>query len=787
MKSLKKETKGILVSILIAFIFLSFFYPSYLFHPNKYLFSAENDGLKTYYNFIYHGKHDSSVFSFQGMSHPYGEFLLFEDSLPILNIANQAVARIWPGVSDYSVGIINLLILLSYVVGAVFLTLIFIRLTLPFIAAAFAGNAIIFLSSQVLLINPAGHFGLAFVCFFPMGWYLVIKQFDHPTENKWPIIIALTIIFWTFIHVYLGFILLFFIVSVNLFIACFDWKNYWKNSSRITYLVVQLIVPISVIAILYLSNDPHPNRIDMPFITDHRASFHSVFLPNHSLTKPIYNAVFNTGIQNEQRWGQIGNYIGMVSNAALVIFLFMSGYYLLKKKNSTLKTLFPIQIQAFAFAAVLLLLFSMAIPLKYLPNHLINSIPLIKQFSALGRFAWGFYYVIATLSIYYFFKLVYHLKGGKLVFTFLICLIYFEAIPSHLLVSKNCKKSPNAFNQKYIAKEQLNITQIDTQLFQAILPIPTYFKFNLPFGSSNSDRSIYGSLVSSAHTGLPILSTYLSRPSVSESLDIYKMFIQWPYNRVIQPLVDNGKDIAVIVHGTDLEVLSVQEKEIISKCTLLSGEGEYLIYKLPIAQLIESNNEVNYQHFSKLYPELINNGELLVNDTNDFVFYQGYDDLVSGIAYRGKGALKGKKEQYTLVGSISTAKMDTSCNYIISFWYYNHVWDQTFTTAIITETDSLNQTIQYLYYSPIETSIIDGWWYYSEHTVKIKSNKNTLSIFIKGEAKFEDWIAVDDLMIFPTKKEIFQVKIENDSTFIYRNNLLFAQMRATLLNNSEGK
>jgi hypothetical protein len=701
--------------------------------------------------------------------------------LPVLNIANQAVARIWPGVSDYSVGIINLLILLSYVVGAVFITLIFIRLTLPFMAAAFAGNAIIFLSSQVLLINPAGHFGLAFVCFFPMGWYLLIKQFDHPMATKWPILIALAIIFWTFIHVYLGFILLFFTFSSNFFMALFDWKNYWKNSPRFTHIVVQLVIPISLVAILYLSNDSHPDRIDMPFITEHRASFHSVFLPNHSLTKPIYTVFYNTGIQNEQRWVPIGNYIGIVSNAALVLFLFLSGYYLLKKKKEKINGYFPLQIQAFAFAAVLLLLYSMAIPLKFIPENLINSIPLIKQFSALGRFAWGFYYVISTLSVYYFFKLIYNLKAGKWVFSFLICLIFFEAIPSHILVSKNSNEFPNAFSQQYIPTKQLNITQIDAQQFQAILPIPSYFKFNLPFGSTDSDRSIYGSMISSAHTGLPILSTYLSRPSVSESLDIYKMLIQSPYNKAIQKLVDNGKDIAVIVHGTDLEKLSVQEKNIISKSTLLSDKGEYLIYKLPIIKLFESNNQNNNHRFTSIFDSLIKKGDLLVSDSTDFVFYNSYDDSVTDIAYKGKGALKGKKEQYTLVGRISTAKMDTARDYTISFWYYNHVWDQTFTTAIITETDSQNQTLQYLYYSPIETSIIDGWWHYSEHSFKIKSNKNTLSIFIKGDSKFEDWIAVDDLMIFPTKKEVFQVKIENDTAFIYRNNLRFAQIKATQL------
>jgi hypothetical protein len=161
---------------------------------------------------------------------------------------------------------------------------------------------------------------------------------------------------------------------------------------------------------------------------------------------------------------------------------------------------------------------------------------------------------------------------------------------------------------------------------------------------------------------------------------------------------------------------------------------------------------------------------LLVSDSSQFFVYRSFDSIPSAFTIKGKGSFYGLKSDYSYVYKGSTRNMDCNKDYIISFWYYNHVWDQTFNTAVISEDDSAGNNIQYLYYSPIETQIIDGWWYFSEYKFKVKSNKNILSVFFHGDNFFEKWYTIDELMIRPFDLDIYQTENNGTKEIIYKNN-----------------
>src|SRR3989339_149691 len=757
---------GIILSILLSSFYILVFYHSVVFHPNRYLFTNEGDGLKTYYNMQWHGSHVEQIMEFKGMSYPYGECLIFEDSLPIYSIAIQQLASVFPQLNKNIIGILNLLLLISMVAGAVFMFLVLYHFSVPFYLAVLSGCAIVFLSSQTLLLSPVGHLGLAMVCFFPMGWYLLIKYNQDKNTYRWSILIAINVLFWTFIHVYLGLILLIFTTAVHFSQFIFNKKERVLYQRKWFLLGIQVVVPILIILSLFHIFDTHPDRIDMPFLDTYRASFQSVFLPVKSLFAPFYDLFFDFNPGSGLRWNNIGNYVGIVSNLAVVGFLSLSCYYLVVKKSQRIKRFFLLGFHNYFFGGIVLLLFAMAVPLRFLPEKMLTYIPLIKQFSALGRFAWGFYYVIAVFAIIFFVQISYKQSFGRILVFILIGFIFVESYSIHQNISKRVSVHPNVFCPELLPDQQQNLMLPDTATFQAILPLPYYFKFNLPFGSARSDKAIYGSMVSSIYSGLPIMSTYLSRPSITESLSIFKMVMPPPYKKAIPEIVKNDKNIAIIVHSSDTALLNGNEKLVIQHAKLWNASNEFLIYNLPISYFTDT-----LQPDTSLLTKVKKSGNEILrsSDSSNFYYYNGFDTLQSPQIYRGPGAFYGLKEQNNRLFQIPTTNMDTSDTYCLSFWYYNHLWDQTFTTALLIEKDSIQKILFNSYYSPIQTDLIDGWWYFSTHTFKITSTKSLLSFYISGSRKFENWFVVDELLIYPIHKTVIEKNYQNNSSGVLTN------------------
>jgi hypothetical protein len=64
------------------------------------LFSAAGDGMKNYFTFLYHVKHDSTYWKFEGMNYPFGENIVFTDNQPIMGGFWQNGLHSLVGLSD---------------------------------------------------------------------------------------------------------------------------------------------------------------------------------------------------------------------------------------------------------------------------------------------------------------------------------------------------------------------------------------------------------------------------------------------------------------------------------------------------------------------------------------------------------------------------------------------------------------------------------------------------------------------------------------------------------------
>ncbi|MFT4986693.1 MAG: hypothetical protein ACI81Y_000757 [Glaciecola sp.] len=732
------------------------------------MFSDTDDGLKTYYNFQWHVNHDNSYVHLDNMNYPYGEFMLYEDSMPFYSTITKLISEVFPGIGNYSVGIINLFFFLSLLIGAIFIFLILEYFLVSHYLASIGALVIILLSSQSLLLNPPGHFGLTYCAFFPIGFYLLIRFLDSEKKSfRWSFFIATNILVATFTHVYLGFILIFFTLASHGVKFIFERKFYTKNPKIFITALTQVFVPAIIILILYKLFDTHPDRIILPLTTEHSATLKSIFFSDSSPFAKVYGLIINIDNLKENSWSNIGNYLGLATNLILLSVLLRYILSLFSKKISRKLVAAKENLIVYMIAAFLVLTLSLGVHTELIPPKYFDIFPILKQFSSLGRFAWAFYYTISIFSIVVLHRWVQGKKFGSLVLFIVFAIFFIEIIPMHRQVAQKLL-AKNVFLHENIPPSKSPLINIDPEKFQAILPLPDFYKSGIPFCRYAPDSTVTNALISSIHTGLPLMSTYLARPSVSEALNIYKMTLPWPYQKLIPQVMDSQKDIALIFNHCDATYLTDHEKLIIKNARLVSSSNLISVFAISPEELANIDTGISSKEFSFIRDSLFHKHEFIYSDSNAFVYHDDFENGSSKISYRGSASFVGKKEKYNVVAEIETSELNIRKTYSLSFWYYNHVWDQTFNSVIIEEKDAQGQTIQWISYSPLTNKIIDGWWYLSEHDFAPKTSNGIIKVLFKGEDKFEDWFAIDNLLIRLNDMNVYQIK--NDIQ-LFQNNV----------------
>ncbi|MBK6776979.1 MAG: hypothetical protein IPG74_14470 [Flavobacteriales bacterium] len=114
---------GLLVAVGLSLAGLWVHYGAVLKAPGDHLFSDHGDGLKNYFGFAWHARYDTTASVFAGMNHPYGEHIGYPDAQPIFTNTWRVLLDVMPEWHVDSVAVVNLLMLLSIPLCAVFLYL----------------------------------------------------------------------------------------------------------------------------------------------------------------------------------------------------------------------------------------------------------------------------------------------------------------------------------------------------------------------------------------------------------------------------------------------------------------------------------------------------------------------------------------------------------------------------------------------------------------------------------------------------------------------------------------
>lgn len=583
--------------------------------PDDFLFSTGGDGLQTYYQSIYHVKHDSTFLHQQGLNYPYGENIFFTGGQPLIS---NVVKLLKPAVdlSDHMVGITNWLMILGVLICPIFLYLIFKEIGLkPLVSIVFAVG-ITFLTQQWERFS--GHYPLAWLYAVP-GMIWMLMRFYANTSWKWTFIIILYMSFLVLGHIYY---LVFFAVIASGFWVVYVLLNRERSGSFIgsTFqMMLQIVAPFLLLQWLMSNGESIADRTRIPWgFMVYRSELGGYLFPYGMWYEKFFSALKpKDGVEWEGLSYLGGAAILMLSTLIVMIPLRWknSKFFFIGKENRIYFAL--------ATAAILCFAVSVAFPFNYGFEKLLYKLGPLQQFRGIGRFAFVAFYLIQILAIGLFFRLIVKQPKQMILTTLLFgTLIFSEAFTRIKNTSRGMHNERGALlrNAEPLA-EGFQISE-----YQAILPFPFFH-----IGSENIGADAPSELKNyiydlSLRTGLPTFAASMSRTSLSQSFR--NVALSQEIMEMPAVLFEIPADKAILV-VCDTNDMLPHQKELVKHCTPLFNRDGYHFYRLELDErivmhnayewmLVKQNMTLNEILPEELYPQ----GDQTLSFSPDEVIYR---------------------------------------------------------------------------------------------------------------------------------------------------------------------
>lgn len=742
---------GICSAVLLAF------FPKPLLCPDKYAFAPGGDGIKNYYTPAYYLKYDHG-FHFTGMNYPYGEHIIYTDNQPALSLALNWIDDNLFTLHDRTVGILNIMMLLSVIVCAWCIYAILRRFFMPSWYAIIVSIIISFLSPQLLRIT--GHYALAYTFFFPLCWLLFMKYTD--VEKKWLyfIILATIVIVFSFIHPYYGLLSALFFLSV----ACvYTWENKKGNLSWkfLLHTLLLAFLPLLFTQIFMQFTDVVNDRPQSPYgFLTYRASFESIFLPTfgnyHSWITSIINLKI---IQPEGR-----AYVGIIG---IFILLFVLIKWIRRmvsnKKIHTPMPVLPRDLSLYLWTGVWVLLFSMAIPFIWSMEFLLDWLTPLKQFRSPGRFAWVFFYIFTIFSSIYFYLIyrTWRYKANVVSISLLSATLILWSGDAYHNISFLEKHGINGGYENSFSKENCfydtilkeNGYSIDD--FQAILALPYFLEGSEKLYILRGGASVVEAMKASYDTGLPMLQGMMSRTSLSQTLKLAQLMSgDLIEKKIITEL--NKKPILLLT--VNAEVWEI-EKPLVKKGTIIWSNDRISLYVLPLSafdtqfhEVVETfkNNVSNFVYYDKRY---------YTEDSTQGVFLKSFDDKEMEISFYGAGAAVADKGIIEILDTTVILSKGTAMEG--SIWIKAFRETPAFPLIHFEQYDTTGKLVETGVTNPKFLTDIVGDWVRVSLPFVLAGENNRIRFYMEGVK-----ISADEFLLRPTGINVYHHIASDDSFWL---------------------
>lgn len=800
-KNAVREKKEFILMFFLALACMIFFFGKELKNPNTIYFGATDDGLQAYYGAIYHVKYDTSYWHMSGMNYPYGDQVFFTGCQPLVTNPIKLISKVID-ISDYTVGILNIIMLFSVFFCTLCLYWIFRHLKLPFLYSAIAAIGISFLSPQIFRLSC--HYSLTYQFAIPLFILLLLKFDEHPNLRK-SFLISLLVLFMAGTHFYFfGF---FSVLAAFYWAHSFFSKTINFGSIKFTslHVFIQIVLPFLLLQLLNHLTDSVQDRTEHPWgYLTYYSNLAGVFYP----TGKLYEPIFASFILPEYPPTMEGNaYIGIV---ALLTFMALILIYLkniftveinFDKGIVTLFTLIKlilIYIKKVIFsifrklpqitdnkvltvsfwASIAALVISFGYPFRIKGyEYWLDYVGLLRQMRGIARFAWLFYYVINIIAFYKIHQWVSDkkpvFKNGILFLAVLgLCYDAFYKYEMDTILNNPIERLAD---KKNLLPENKWLNEVDVNKYQAIITLPYFHVGSENFWMIHNAEIMGDVFITSLKTGLPTTSSLMSRTSLSQTFKNIQMIIE-PYRKLeIVNDFKNKKPFLVLVKEAEL---NADEKRLLSKCKKIKTSYLFNVYELPFEKLEYTsdglyNSTLTTLNKSNLYDI---DGFKYSDSVKTFVYNNYYQAPGTKIPIKKRDYFEGKIKEYNTIfyDTLPHFKEDDN-EYTISFWMNNFKEDLYPRTTFVLEgiSDSTGQS-----YNREELGmhqqvrVIDGNRALIEGKIKIKYQKDRFAITIWHYDISDDkkLFKVDELLIRPSGETIYKV---NGSQSIMCNNRIY--------------
>lgn len=755
---MKKNILAITASLLFTVVLFFFLFKPVFQHPNSILFSKGGDAMKSYFNFSYYLKYDSGI-KHDGINYPYGDHLQYINSHPLYVQVIKFVDKHICPVADYGVGILNLTMIFSLILAVPFLFLILRHYSLPHWYAAILSVILLLLTPQFDRIH--GHFEMVYAFFLPMFWYLLIRFRSRKKPWLWGSLLVAAGLVGGFTSAYYASFYAIFIIGILFAEIWNNRKNlssYWKTGLT---LLVLAVLPLLVVKGLVSITDWVHDRPNNPYGFDvYHATFLSIFLPFSSPLKSLLQPYINMDFQWEGR-----AYVGLPATILAVSILITAIIQVFKHKKDTWKLFTPDRnLQIYLAAAFLVLLFSMCIPFKYGFGFLLDILPPVKQFRALGRFSWIFYYVFTIYAAWFFYHLYRYLKFKKMPVLATLILVFvlgYWSIDAGTNIQRSTRGLFNnndkleSSDTEYLARFQEAGVQPDE--FQAI--------FFLPFASTCGDKLLFehslngfaDAMKCSYHTGLPLVQSFSPRLSYSQALSSIQMLASPAIEKV--RLKDMNEKPLLLVCAK--ENLNDREKWLQDQADIFWEDKYITLSRLPLSVFTDSHKKWEDQAVSQI-DSLSSYGNIASNVPVESIIFNDFEDGTAKSVFSGEGSFYSRKGQKVLLDQKLGSEIKSG-KYELSFWLYVDSRKYDMPKAEAKLFDAAGKQI---FYNQLNTrQVYDTYkgWIRVAQELELNGNE-TIQLLVKG-----DYVSVDNLLVKPVNANV----LESTSTMQLFNNYPF--------------
>ncbi|MBL7966912.1 MAG: hypothetical protein JNK09_07910 [Prolixibacteraceae bacterium] len=726
--------RGLLLTTLLSIALLFLFFGPLLKDPNHVYFSPSGDGLKSYTGAIYHLEHDTTMFRMNAMNYPYGEMAFFTDCQPMIVNPVKKLANIGLDFRLQIVGIINLFMLISIVLAAIFICLIFLELKVSWWFAAVASVGITLLSPQIGRLG--GHFSLAHLMWLPMLVWLLMR-FDKNKTYLLSGIIGLVTFFAAGMHMYFfalfGFLFLFYWAHC-LLTSQMNFKNYkWA-----LHLFIQLILPLILVQFIVGSNDTIADRTTHPWgFFNYKANPASVLLP---IGKPYAKFLTEIKLFRNMEWEAFA-YVGMVSLIGFIAGIFLMIRRVVDKQQWWKVSDYSL-INVFFWSSVASLLLSFSIPFNLGLHFLLEYLGPIQQLRALSRFSWLFYYLINILVFYGIFKLMkQHWPMKIMAGLALIFLFYDGYLNVKVYAPMLNNRVPELEDVSNSSPENAWVSQIDVEKYQAVLPLP-YFHV----GSENVWREpkcdiLRQSFIVSLKSGLPSMGVMLSRTSLSQTYKSLSLVSNPVSPFLILNDLPSQKPLLLMVENCN--DLTPPEKNLVQHSSLVWQGPKFAFYQLPLANLnaVALDGEEAFRNeMNTVYEGRADSAKLL--------YFNGFENNPQKGAFQGVGAFSGEIKNWNRVleEKIKNGLPGDTCE--ILFWVKGYETDLMPRSIFEFVQKNGEETVDYKYdqFQHFYCALKDGWMRIRIPFVLKSANDLVMLSIRNGDLKHFQ-LLVDDVII----------------------------------------